>query len=89
MNYTQNDKILSITEKTLVVGVDIAKEVHFARAFDYRGLELDKVFSFENTREGLQLFEEWISKVQREKINMMLLWGWSLRDITGLILDIS
>lgn len=67
MNYTQNDKILSITEKTLVVGVDIAKEIHYARAFDYRGLELDKVFSFHNTREGLQLFQEWMSKVQREK----------------------
>ncbi|NMA95315.1 MAG: hypothetical protein GX974_04675 [Clostridiales bacterium] len=26
MNYTQNEKIMSITEKTLVVGVDIAKE---------------------------------------------------------------
>jgi hypothetical protein len=25
MNYTQNEKIMSITEKTLVVGVDIAK----------------------------------------------------------------
>ena len=40
MNYTQNEKIMSITEKTLIIGIDIAKEVQYARAFDYRGIEL-------------------------------------------------
>ncbi|MFT5872996.1 MAG: hypothetical protein ACI8WT_001937, partial [Clostridium sp.] len=32
MNYTQNDKIMSITESTLVIGIDIAKQVQYARA---------------------------------------------------------
>jgi transposase len=66
MNYTQNEKIMSITEKTLVVGVDIAKTPHYARAFDYRGIELAKVFKFENTREGLESFKEWIDSLVKE-----------------------
>jgi len=32
LKYTQNEKILQVTEKTLVVGVDIAKERHVGRA---------------------------------------------------------
>ena len=43
MNYTQNEKIMSITERTLVIGIDIAKQFQYARAFDYRGIELSKV----------------------------------------------
>jgi len=58
MNYTQNEKIMSITERTLVVRADIAKSIHYARAFNYRGIELGKVFKFENTREGLETFKE-------------------------------
>ena len=34
MNYnTQNAKIASITEKTLIVGIDVGSETHYARAF--------------------------------------------------------
>ncbi|MGF9712824.1 hypothetical protein EXW96_03640 [Paenibacillus sp. JMULE4] len=36
----QNQRILQITESTLVVGADIAKKTHVARAVDYRGIEL-------------------------------------------------
>lgn len=32
-------KIESITEKTLVLGIDIGSKMHYARAFDYRGIE--------------------------------------------------
>ncbi|MBU3179464.1 hypothetical protein KPL47_24655 [Clostridium estertheticum] len=53
MNYTQNEKIMSITERILVVGTHIAKEVQDARIFDYRAIELGKVKSFENTDDGL------------------------------------
>ena len=42
---TQNAKIASITEKTLIVGIDIGSETHFARAFDWR--------NYEYTKEGL------------------------------------
>jgi transposase len=66
MNYTQNEKIMSITESTLVIGIDIAKEIQFARAFDYRGIELSKVKSFENTAEGFKSFEGWMKSLGKE-----------------------
>lgn len=40
MKYNQNTKILQVTEETLIVGVDIASEIHYARAFDHRGVEI-------------------------------------------------
>ena len=42
MNYTQNRKIAQVTETTLVVGVDIGSQWHYARAFDWRGIEITK-----------------------------------------------
>ena len=39
---TQNAKIASITEKTLIIGIDIGSETHFARAFDWRNYEYTK-----------------------------------------------
>lgn len=58
MKYTQNDKIMQVTDKTLIIGVDIAKAVHFARVFDWRGIELAKTFSFEATGTGFGRFKE-------------------------------
>ncbi len=47
MNYTQNEKIEQVTDSTLVVGIDIGSQIHYARAFDNRGRELSKrVFLF-------------------------------------------
>lgn len=33
---TQNPKIEAITEKTLVLGIDVGSETHYARAFAYK-----------------------------------------------------
>lgn len=63
MNYKQNEKILQVTEKTLVVGIDIAKEVHFARTFNFRRIELGKVVSFKNSLEGFNFLNQWIREV--------------------------
>lgn len=35
---TQNAKIEAITEKTLVLGIDAGSEMHYTRAFDYKGI---------------------------------------------------
>jgi transposase len=75
MNYTQNEKIMSITEKTLVIGIDIAKEVQYARAFDYRGIELSKVQPFENTSHGFKMFEEWAKVVAKENQKKTIIVG--------------
>ena len=39
---TQNKKIEAVTEKTLVIGIDVGSETHYARAFDNRGFEYSK-----------------------------------------------
>lgn len=52
MKSTQNEKILQIKNETLVVGIDIGKETHYARAFDNRGIELAKLLRFSNTAQG-------------------------------------
>ena len=50
MNNTQNQKIAQVTDKTLIVGVDIGSENHFARAILARGYEVSKKpFPFTNT----------------------------------------
>jgi transposase len=59
-------KILQISQETLVIGIDIASEVHFARAFDWRGVELDKVISFNNNLEGFNKFKSWIDKIAKK-----------------------
>lgn len=47
MNYAQNEKIEQVTDTTMVVGVDIGSQTHYARAFDNGGRELTKrVFHF-------------------------------------------
>lgn len=63
MNFTQNQKINQVSEQTLVIGIDIASELNYARAFDWRGLEKDKVFKFFNNLEGFQAFKDWTAEV--------------------------
>ena len=63
MNFTQNQKINQVSEQTLVIGIDIASELNYARAFDQRGIEKDKVFKFFNNLEGFQAFKDWTAKV--------------------------
>ena len=58
---TQNAKIESITEKTLIVGIDVGSETHFARAFDWRNYEFTKKpFEFSNSEAGFLTFKAWM-----------------------------
>ena len=57
-----NEKIEEITVNTLIVGVDIAKEAHWARFVDYRGLEIGKPVSFKSDRAG---FEHIVSQIEK------------------------
>ncbi len=68
MNYTQNKRIEQVTDSTLVVGVDIGSQTHYARAFDYRGREMSrKVFRFDNDLEGFNSFYLWAETLKTEK----------------------
>jgi transposase len=60
MNCKQNERINHVKESTLVVGIDIGSTTHYARAFDWRGIELGKVFKFSNSREGFDSFKNWM-----------------------------
>ena len=64
MNCKQNQKINQVKESTLVVGIDIGSATHYARVFDWRGIELGKVFKFSNSREGFENFKVWIRWLQ-------------------------
>ncbi len=85
---TQNAKIEAITEKTLVLGIDVGSETHYARAFDYRGIEYSKKpFKFSNTEAGFATFKNgsWNSKKGMRRIRWFRVWN--RPGITGSILE--
>ena len=66
MNYTQNKKIMQVKSSTLVVGVDIAKKTHVARAQDYRGIQFSKPIKIKNNLLGFQGFKNWLDMMMEE-----------------------
>lgn len=63
---TQNKKIEAINEKTLVIGIDVGSEIHYARAFDNRGIEFSKKpFKFSNDEKGFLDFCEWMQEIAK------------------------
>lgn len=64
MNCNLNDKIKQVEENSLVVGIDIGSTFHYARAFDWRKMELAKVFKFSNTLEGFEALSKWMNNIQ-------------------------
>ena len=56
-----SQKLEAITTSTLIVGVDIAKELQWATFTDYRGLELGKALKFRNGKNG---FETILASIQ-------------------------
>jgi transposase len=66
MNYNQNQKLAQITSQTLIIGVDIAKFKHVARAQDFRGMEFGKPYYFENTSVGFEGFLTWIQELTQK-----------------------
>lgn len=66
MHCKQNDKINQVKESTLVVGIDIGSTTHYARAFDWRGIELGKTYKFSNSQEGFQSLKDWMQYLQKK-----------------------
>jgi len=75
MNYTQNKKISQITPSTLIVGIDIAKDKHVARAQDDRGIEFGKRLFFENRIHGFENMLDWAKKLQQENNKTHVIFG--------------
>lgn len=70
----QNQRIEQITTNHLVIGIDIAKEIHVARAVNFRGIELGNSCSFSNDFDGFNRFLKWIQSLQTkfEKTNVIV-----------------
>jgi transposase len=64
MNYKQKERLNQLTRETLIIGVDIAKEFHVARAQDIRGIEFGKSIKFNNSLSGYLEFESWIKEIK-------------------------
>jgi len=65
MKDTTSKRIEAITATTLIVGIDAAKEVHWARITDYRGIDLSKPVKINNNTNG---FESLLQRVEKLKI---------------------
>ncbi len=61
-----NRKIEAITARTLVVGIDIAKERQWARFVDCRGMEYGKGMAFTNDRTGFEANLAKIREISKE-----------------------
>ena len=67
LNYTtQNEKIERISEKTLVIGVDIAKDRHYAQVVNWRKQEVRKGLGFNNRKDGYEKFLRWMQKALKQ-----------------------
>ena len=64
---TQNAKIASITEETLILGIDVGSETHYVRAFDWRNYEFsDKPLAFSNDEAGFLTFIAWVEDIKEK-----------------------
>lgn len=67
MKNRNNQKLEAITPKTIIVGVDIAKETQWARFVDYRGIELGKALKFQNDKTGFENIVASIEEICKNK----------------------
>ncbi|MDF1999158.1 IS110 family transposase, partial [Peribacillus frigoritolerans] len=66
MQFKWNEKINQVTENTLVVGMDIAKRVHYACFVDERGRVIEKAFAVHQSKEGFEHLYEKIRQIMKE-----------------------
>ena len=69
MKNRANERLKAIGVTTLVVGIDIAKTIHWARFTDYRGMEVGKVVSFKCDRQGFETIVAKIGEICKAKVS--------------------
>ena len=74
MNYTKTQKLNQITDQTLIVGIDVSKDFHVARAQDFRGVEYGKSITFNNDHMGIYSFKSWTEDlmINHGKLNLII-----------------
>ena len=66
-NYsTQREKIERITDKTLIIGIDIASHRHYAQALTWRKTEVIKGLFFNNERQEFERFLDWMNRAKEK-----------------------
>jgi hypothetical protein len=88
MKNRNNQKLEVITASTLIVGVDIAKEIQWARFVDYRGMELGKAVKFQNNKNGFENILASIETICKNKRLDDVIVVWSQQGTTGSRLQI-
>lgn len=63
-----NQRLEEITPTTLIVGVDVAKSLQWARFVDYRGMEVGKTVSFRTGKIGFNSIISEIKKICNNKL---------------------
>ena len=81
-----NTKLEAITDNTLIVGIDVAKKSHVARAFDNRGVELCKTIRFDNSREGFDSFIAHIEGLKAQHMKSDIIIGLEPTGVYGHVL---
>ena len=69
MGNRENRRLDEITTDTLIVGVDVAKAVQWARFVDDRGREIGKAVRFENNRKGFETIAAEIRQRSNNKLS--------------------
>jgi transposase len=67
MQDKQNQLIERISDTHIIVGVDIAQQLHVARAVNFRGIVVGDPLIFENNEVGFVKLVNWIQNLQRLK----------------------
>ncbi|WML30276.1 IS110 family transposase [Neobacillus sp. OS1-32] len=75
MKYKQNNKILQLTEDTLIIGIDIAKHKHVARAQDFRGIQFGKPLTFKNSLSGFTSLINWVNTLKIKHAKTVEIFG--------------
>ncbi|SFD95104.1 Transposase [Bacillus sp. OV194] len=65
MQNKHNQLIERISDKHLVVGVDIAQQLHVARAVNFRGIVVGDPLTFENNEDGFTTLFNWINELKK------------------------
>jgi len=68
MKNRTNQRLEEITAGMLIVGVDVAKSVQWARFVDCRGVEIGKALALQNDRKGFELIVARIREICNMKI---------------------
>lgn len=65
-SHAQNQRIERITASHLIIGIDIAKEIHVARAVNYRGIEFGRTLAFSNDHTGFEKLLYWLNNLKNQ-----------------------